>query len=146
MATYKVEVYRPEHLGRMKEVDPYLRKLAEVYQMGPAYTGLADDEVIVCAGIVQLWPGHGEAWAIFNGEAERHKIFIHRNVKRMLERLMCHFDRVETAVRADFREGMNWVRHLGFKEEGKMLMYYNKETYVRYARITANHAGFTAKE
>jgi len=85
--------------------------------VGPlSFTARDDDgEVLVCAGILELWHGRGFAWSIVSAHAGRRMLAITGAVRRMLD--VAPFRRVECYVDAEFGPGMRWARVLGFRLE-----------------------------
>jgi hypothetical protein len=104
---------------------------------GPAYSVFFDEEPILIAGINIMWPGVGEAWAMFGGPYQDHGFFIHRQIIRSLDRLADDYklERIQASVMKGHYAGIHWVTHLGFKFEGEMEYYFKQKTYLRYAKF-----------
>lgn len=84
-----------------------------------AFTGLADGEVVFCAGVVELWKGRFLAWSYIGERAPRYWKSIHKTVKVFLQELPAR--RVELHVRAGFYGGRRWAERLGFEVECERL-------------------------
>lgn len=112
--------------------NPDYGKMLEV--PGLAFTGMDGDRVIAMAGVLPRWEGRAEAWALLSGDLKRHFVQIHRAVLRFLEGT--DIRRIETAVDANFPEGLAWAGMLGFKNEGLMRGYTpeGRDCY-RFARV-----------
>jgi len=80
---------------------------------GIAITGLVDDEVVFCAGKVEMWPGRHLLWASLSKKAAQHMVSITKAARRGLE--CAAGGRLEAIVRADFKGGGRWLEMLGFK-------------------------------
>jgi RimJ/RimL family protein N-acetyltransferase len=95
----------------------YARELAIP---GLSFTGRKDGQVIGCAGLKPMWGGVALAWSMLSPEVRKHPFFLHRTVKRELERLArsCGFHRVELIVMQGFEAGKAWAKALGFESEG----------------------------
>lgn len=135
---YKIVPYATEHLFQILGHPDYIYEQARTYyELGPAYTGFVEDRVLVCTGIMRLWPGVGEAWMVPSSEISQYPLLVMKNLRRIMESLIeaLNLERVQANVRVDFPAGRRWVEHLGFKAEGEMRRFHNGETYVRYARI-----------
>ena len=77
----RIVEYKPEHLhdlmngplndGAIKNIG-YMREWAgELQQPGWSYTLIENGHIICCAGIVDMWPGVGEAWFIVSGKIHK---------------------------------------------------------------------------
>lgn len=80
-----------------------------------AFTGMAGDQVIGCAGVHELWTGRAVAWALLSKDAGPHFAAIHKAASGFFKG--CPFRRVEAMVEDGFDAGHRWVRLLGFKNE-----------------------------
>lgn len=74
-----------------------------------------DGEVLVCAGILELWRGRGMAWSLVSAHAGRRMCAVTRAARRILD--IAPYPRVECYVDAEFPPGMRWARVLGFTLE-----------------------------
>lgn len=101
---------------------------------GPAFTAIADGDVIGCGGIVEHYPGRCAVWAIVGWNAGPHMRPVTRMVRDVVARYPCR--RIEATVRRDFKPGARWVKMLGFRWEGVMRAYSPLgETVIMFARI-----------
>jgi RimJ/RimL family protein N-acetyltransferase len=107
-------------------------------QWGTAFTGFAEDGIIGCAGILPVWSGVGHAWVVMGKDYKSHRIWIHKNVKSFMNKVICGLDlrRVQANVVCDFDAGKEWLERMGFENEGRMKKYGpdGKDHYL-YARI-----------
>lgn len=138
----KVVPYQPEHLKSLllqpgqSRARPYLERAdyATALVMPTSFTALEGDRVLACAGVIPLWQGRGEAWALMGSDLRRHFLCIHRATLRFLE--ACGLQRVEAAVDAEFCEAVEWIEMLGFKHEGPLRKYTpDGRDCIRYARV-----------
>jgi hypothetical protein len=89
--------------------------------VGPwSYTARHDGEVLICAGVLELWAGRGFAWAIVSAHAGRQMLAISGSVRRLLG--LAPYRRIECYVDAEFPQGARWARMLGFRCETPMPM------------------------
>lgn len=95
----------------------YAKMLEGMY----AYSLIDGDDVLCCAGLMQVWPGRSVGWAMISGKAGKHFMEIHRNVAAAIR--MCPDRRVEIAVDSEFPEGKRWAKMLGLTYEGRMRAY-----------------------
>lgn len=99
-----------------------------------AFTALDGDQVLACAGVHEVWPGRGVAWALIGREAGREFRAIHRAVSGFLA--ACPLRRVEMVVDAKFAAGHRWAKMLGMTAEGTLRAYSpGGDDYVMYARV-----------
>jgi hypothetical protein len=89
---------------------------------GPAYAGVVDGAVVVCAGIQNFWDGVGQAWALMARSGLPYIPSIHRAVRDTLGALIARngYRRIQAHIRADFHAGQRWAESLGFEAEGRM--------------------------
>lgn len=142
----RIIAFEPEHLGRMQPrafearqiglvADP--QALAALYaQRGPAFTGMAGQEIMACGGLVMLWRGVAEVWMVSTALVAARPLAFHRAVKRGLARLRQDMGlwRVQAAVQKEHEVSRAWLARLGFREEGEMPGYGpDGEDYVRMA-------------
>lgn len=136
--------YKPAHLSRLSlqprqmfmgsfiRQDGYADMLAKV---GPAYTGIADFQVVMCAGVHLELPGRGTAWCLLSEHARNHLLGCTRAVEEFLSH--CGVRRVQTYVETAFVQGHRWAGMLGFAREGTLRAWGpNGEDYDLYARVT----------
>lgn len=128
----KIEMiaYLPQHaidiLVRPHEeglkINEEFKKWAEINANGAAFTcrRISDGKIIACAGVRIIWPGCGEAWALFCDEIVSYKKDSLVITRKYLWRIIEDFKlrRVQAYIRADNPAAINYVEHLGFKREG----------------------------
>jgi hypothetical protein len=114
--------FRAEHLARLGEQEEQAWALplltperAKSLESTKAFTGMVDDEVLICAGVIRVWEGRYLAWAYPGPRARRRWKSIHRRVKEFLRDLDAR--RIEANVDCDFAAARRWAEALGFKVE-----------------------------
>jgi hypothetical protein len=137
--------FKAEHMAYMKEqqATAYLKTYTtpeqdKLLENTLAHTIVSREtkRVLMCAGVVEYWPGRGEAWAIFDEKCKSEFIYIHGAVKKFLE--ICPVKRIEAAVDIGFEAGHRWVKALGFELEAPLLKSYrpvNGGDVSLYARV-----------
>jgi hypothetical protein len=138
-----VQPFQPEHLERLllqpaqEYARPYLSDPAYAKALvlpGHSFTALDGDRVLACAGIIPLWEGRAEAWALMGRDLRAHFLAIHHATRRFLN--ACGMRRVEAAVDAQFGCAKGWIEALGFEEEGVLRAYTpDGRDCIRYARV-----------
>lgn len=81
----------------------------------PSYSALDGDEVVACAGTIEVAPGRALAWAYISQNAGTRMVRVTKSVKRFLD--MAPYRRIEMDVDCDFVQAHRWARLLGFKLE-----------------------------
>lgn len=125
-----VDPYKADDLFQMEEQDStawlsaYVSPAhAKALEGKMAYTGRVNGKIVVCAGLIEYWPGRAEAWACLSKDAGQHFLSIDRAVRRFLR--VCTVERIEAAVDLKFSAGLRWVESLGFElEVPKMRKYF----------------------
>jgi hypothetical protein len=104
---------------------------------GLTYTVLDGDKVVAIGGLVPMWSGVSEAWAIVMPGALRCFKAVHRAAHNLFAAYLGNGGRrIQTMVLCDFEGGLSWLKHLGFHHEGTMPQYGpDGRDYDRFARI-----------
>lgn len=121
--------FEPQHLRQivLQSSQAWMQPMLEadygeqVAVLGPAYSMVDGDEVIACAGLVPIWEGRSQAWALISTEAGRHMVRIVRAIREFLAGQDVR--RIEATVDAGFYPGHRLMAMLGFDREGMMLHY-----------------------
>ena len=104
---------------------------------GPAFTGVANGEIIACGGILPLWKGVGEAWVVSSELVSLYPItfakVIWRKLKSIIEEL--ELERVQTTVDVEHKVSQKWLERMNFENEGLMRKFLGGRDYYRYAWI-----------
>lgn len=119
----EVVPFKAEHMRRMalqKAQEGNLAWMApdhlEIMEELPqAFTLLDGDEVLVCAGVVEYWPGRGTCWTFLSGSIGKRFLKAHHLVKDALATF--DYRRLECEVDCRFEQGHRWVKSLGFERE-----------------------------
>ena len=103
-----------------------------------SFTAFCGNDVVACAGFVEMWPGRATVWADLDGRITPN-IFLslHRHVARAIKSYQPKlFHRLEMTVLHDFKNGRRWAKSLGFNMRCKLPMYDQwKRDYLFYERI-----------
>jgi hypothetical protein len=115
------------------------RKAKELRTNGPCYTVMTDkDEIIACGGVVLLWPGVAEAWALTSDLVAQYALAFHRiskvTVSSAIQFWKLH--RVQAVVHSRHEVSQRWVKRLGFKREAILTRYgADQSQYIMYALL-----------
>jgi hypothetical protein len=107
-------------------------------RQGPAYSIVTDEDILWCGGMLILWPGVAEAWAVPSLSALDYPVTVHRLIYRMVDRVKesLHLRRIQCSVVHGYKQSRKWVKMFGFCFEGKMRNYGpDGETHYRYAWV-----------
>jgi len=110
----------------------------ELEQQGLAFTGLVNDEPIFAAGMKPIWKGVAEGWVLATAKVWDHPLLVARAIKKDFARVAREHDieRVQTAIRKDFKQGQRFAEWLGLENEGLMKKFgFDGTDQYRYARI-----------
>lgn len=132
----QVVPFKSEHIDGLQSVEPgslpYETRLA--METGNARTILLGDQVLMCGGVIQQWPGRSVAWALFDAKAGPHMRKITRLTREFFDDVP---GRIEFTVRCDFPAGHTWARLLGFQVETPYMKNYGPsgEDHIGYVRF-----------
>lgn len=115
-----------------------LERVEHQTSLGPAVTGLEDDLVLFCAGIVVMWPGVGEGWLYSSDAIVRHPIAFQKLIRRtMWDHIIKEgLHRLQVSIPAWNKMSCRWIESLDFMWEGDMEGYGpDGSTFVRYALL-----------
>lgn len=140
--------FHPDHLNRMVirefEAGEMLllgnakERACEYLTYGPAFTGICGEQFIGCGGLIILWPGVAEAWAVSTLLWPSKALSVHKAILTSLNELSATLGlwRIQTAVNEAHQVSCKWVERLGFKFEGAMPGYGpDGATYLRFGRV-----------
>jgi hypothetical protein len=82
---------------------------------GSSYAALDGDEVLACAGIIEVSPGRAVAWAYLSQNVGARMRGVTRAVKRFLD--ISTYRRIEMDVDCNFPQAHRWAKMLGFEME-----------------------------
>jgi hypothetical protein len=136
--------FTPFHPGHLRFLRVQSVQTGEIMLVSPdmvaglrdtlAFSGFVAERCVGCAGIIDVWPGRSQVWALLSAECRPYLLPITKYVLRVLS---CHpARRIEATVPVDFDPGCRWLERLGFKAECKMLNYDpTGRTHLLYARL-----------
>lgn len=91
-------------------------------QAGMSFTALDGDTILGCAGVIEMWEGRAQAWAILSGKCGRNFVGIHRAVASFLS--LKQYRRLEATADINFEPGHKWLKMLGFAAETERMKFY----------------------
>jgi hypothetical protein len=118
----KIEIFLKEHIEKMAiqerqkgleylETDEHFKWL----EGNHSYSVIDGEEVLLCAGVVEMSEGRGVAWAYLSSDIGTRMTYVTRAVKRFLK--LSPLRRIEMHVDCGFDAAHRWARMLGFEME-----------------------------
>ena len=144
MARYAVEPFEYWHMKALECLAPgdaagfvfseLTAAQCRYLQTQNSWTLLADTEPVACGGTMEMWPGRHQVWVYTTPTAGRCMVRISRLAKLIIEPIV---GRIESTVRADFKQGHRWAKMMGFEVEAPLMRGYSPrgEDHVGYVRI-----------
>jgi hypothetical protein len=111
-------------------------KLNDFYLSGPSYTLLWENQILLCAGVIIMWEGVGEAWFRGTNQMYQHKDEVRDRTIYVFGQLFKDnkFKRIQTTVQENWETARRFAEACGMKYEGRMPYYgMTGEHFVRYA-------------
>ena len=103
-----------------------------------ACTGIIGKKPIFAAGMKRIWGSVAEGWVIGTQDVWNYPLSVAKAIKKDFARVAREHDleRVQTAIRKDFKEGQRFAEWLGLENEGLMKKFgFDGTDQYRYARI-----------
>jgi hypothetical protein len=88
---------------------------------GPALTFKAEDNIVFCAGVHDIWPGVGAAWSVISPRSYKYCRMLWAMkwcVRELFDKLS--YIRIQVGVDAQNETAIRFIEHLGFVREGYM--------------------------
>ena len=128
---------RPEE-SEAKQDQRMYKQFARIRSLsGPAYSFYYQDKLLFCCGMIILRPGVGSTWIVcdkaikgFGIEVLHYsKMFVDETIKK------CKLHRVQAEIKSSIRLYHQFIKRLGFQEEGTMRKYgLDGSDYILYSR------------
>jgi len=119
---FKVVPLKKEHIDyllaqklNLPVKDSFTQSMKDGLEKTKSETIMCDDIPMFCGGVIQIWPGRGQIWCLFNEESKPCFLPVFRRIKKFLDN--CDFDRMELSVPIGLEVGVRRARMLGFKVE-----------------------------
>jgi hypothetical protein len=159
MEPLKIVPFEPVHLQAIEAREFEAREMAflpdmaerarEYMARGMAYTGFLGGRIMMCAGIVVLWRGVGEAWSVTTPLVADYPLTFHRTMSRilgLLERSM-GLRRIQVAIHDHHYVSQRWIERLGFEFESFKPGYGpDGSRYVEFVRLRPKRLPVAAEE
>ena len=143
----RLVAFEPEHVSRL-DLLPAQREQLGADWMAPygeflvqddlAWSGFVGETLVGFAGLIPLWSGVAECWALFSTHLPRHKLAAVRAILAFLDAVQpARFHRIQAVVASGYEPGHRLAEVLGFRKEGLRLGYGKQaQDFWRYARNT----------
>ena len=103
-----------------------------------AFTGIVNYQPIFAAGMKMVWGRVAEGWVIATSEIWKNPLSVARAIKKDFARVAKehNIERVQTAIRKDFKQGQRFAEWLGLEKEGLMRKWgFDGSDQYMYARL-----------
>ena len=114
--------FKQEHLkkiivqqNQVEQMHLLTEDVCKMLELGSAYTAMDGEEVLACAGVIEITKGRAAAWSYLSQNIGSRLIYVTRAVKRFLH--AAQFRRIEMDVDCDFKQAHRWANMLGFELE-----------------------------
>ena len=124
-------------LVRARDHDDIIDLVEQQAVAGPAFTVVAGVVPIGCGGVVIIWPGVGEAWALASERIAEYPM-ITRLTKKILATIMHEggLHRIGAWALVEQPRNQRWLQALGFVEEGISKHYLtDRRDVIRYGLV-----------
>ena len=111
-------------------------ELNKFYLAGPGYTLLWNNHILLCAGVIIMWKGVGEAWFRGTNQMYEHRDEVRDRTIQVFSALFRdqNYMRIQTTVQENWATARRFAEACGMKYEGRMPFYgMTGEHFVRYA-------------
>jgi hypothetical protein len=127
--------YHPSHLDNFTGIYSYgseqmsdqdrKRYINYQSQCGPAVSVFIDNHIVCMFGMVNIWTGVGEAWALFTEEARKYPIAMTKGAIAFFDivTILFRLHRLQITVKKKDTRAVRWAKALYFVEEGLMKAY-----------------------
>lgn len=95
--------------------------VAELAACSDVWCGEHNGKIVAMGGIVPIWEGRGQAWMLIANVAGVRMTHVHKAVLNALVKSKC--TRIEATVDIGFKQGVRWMKMLGFELESYMKAY-----------------------
>ena len=116
---------------------PNPKAIAQRLTKGTAYTITDGYEIVASAGVLHLWKGVGEGWAVTSKLVEKYPVFFAKTVWDKINEIIedMQLVRLQTLVDSEHIVSQKWLERMGFTNEGLMRKYLGGRDFFRYAWI-----------
>lgn len=129
---------RPEE-SEAKDNPLMYKQFARIHYLGgPAYSLYYQDKLLFCCGMIILRPGVGSTWIVCDKAINGFGIEVLHYSKMILDETIKKYKlhRVQTEIKSTIRLYHQFIKRLGFQEEGTMRKYGSDGSdYLLYSRI-----------
>lgn len=122
---FRLEPFKIEHFMELSK-EPINQNLHHMIESGQVFgllqtealTFFKGEQIMICGGITQYWPGRGHLWTVFSENAKDSFVPVFRVIDEWLKKLLStKYHRIEVSVDWDFEIGKKRAEMLGFKLE-----------------------------
>jgi hypothetical protein len=120
------------------DFDAGVKSAVAASERGEAFTVTVGDEVLFIGGMIPLFTGVAEVWSLTSEVVELYPIAFHKAVDKILSYWdsLYKLHRIQCKVVWSHTRSREWLKRLGFQEEGLMRKYdAHGRDYYMYAKV-----------
>lgn len=102
------------------KAEDWLADILDRMRKGISYTIYHDKTPIACAGIIPIYPGVAEVWALTGKLVNKYPLAFHKACKKIVAEALESNHRVQCTVEASYDKSVKWIEALGFEREGTL--------------------------
>lgn len=116
---------RPQSRISFDHIPGYRDKLRAVELTKWAHTAVVTGDVVCCFGVIELWPGLGEAWMLTSDKIKRYPISLTRGAQRYFSAAAngLQLRRLQITTNVNDELAVRWANRLNFTQEGLLRSY-----------------------
>jgi hypothetical protein len=120
------------------DFDTGIKSTVAASERGEAFTVEVDNEILYIGGMIPLFTGVAEIWSLTGEAVAIYPVAFHRSVSKILDYWDTAYKlhRIQCKVVSEHKRSREWLKRLGFVEEGLMRKFDAKgNDYYMMARV-----------
>ena len=116
---------RPQSRISFDHIPNYPDKLRAVEHTKWSHTAVVTGDIVCCFGVIELWPGLGEAWMLTSDKVKRYPISLTRGARRYFDAAArdLQLRRLQITTNVNDELAVRWANRLNFTQEGLLRRY-----------------------
>lgn len=116
---------RPQSRISFEHIPDYKQKLKAVEMSKWSHSAVVLGDIVCSFGIIEMWPGLGEAWMLTSDKVKRYPISLTRGAARYFDAAArdLQLRRLQITVNVNDELAVRWANRLNFTQEGLLRRY-----------------------